>query len=114
MTVPANIAPAPGTLIASVGEERWIAAPVHPKPLPLKALVVLDRRPGGHLSLKKIKDPLAPLMGSLMNFPRTPKRQQTRFELASVLASKTSLWRLTADLDTPPDVLADTLLAGDP
>jgi hypothetical protein len=51
-------------------------------------------------------------MGSLMNFPRTPERQQTRFDLASVLASKTALWRLTADLSVPPDILADTLLAG--
>jgi len=104
--------------ISSLEDERWIAVPVHPEPLPLKALVVLDRRPGLRLSglntnLEKIEDPLAPLMGSLMYFPRSPERQRTRFELASVLASTTALWRLTADLDTPPDVLADTLLAGD-
>jgi hypothetical protein len=105
--------------ISSLEEELWIAVPVHPEPLPLKALVVLDRRPGLQLSglntsLTKIEDPLAPLMGSLMSFPRSPERQRTRFELASVLASKTALLRLTADLDTPPDVLADTLLAGLP
>lgn len=114
MTVPANIAPAPGALIASVDEERWIAVPVHPETLPLKALVVLDRRPGPQTSLEKIEDPLAPLLGSLMSFPHSPERQRTRFELASVLASTTTLWRLTADLDTPPGVLADTLLAGNP
>jgi hypothetical protein len=109
----------PPETISSLEDERWIAVPVHPEPLPLKALVVLDRRPGLRLSglntiLEKIEDPLAPLMGSLMYFPRSPERQRTRFELASVLASKTALWRLTADLDTPPDVLADTLLAGNP
>lgn len=99
--------------ICSLDDEHWIAVPVHPEPLPLKTLVVLDRRPGVPLSLQKIQDPLAPLMGSLMNFPRSPQRQQTRFEIASILASSTALWRLTADLDTPPDVLADTLLAGE-
>jgi hypothetical protein len=118
MTVPAARIPmlreaGPPETISSLDEERWIAVPVHPGPLPLKALVVLDRRPGLQTSLEKIEDPLAPLMGSLMSFPRSPERQRTRFELASVLASKTALWRLTADLDTLPDVLADTLLAGD-
>jgi len=117
MTVPATRIPtlgetSPPETISSLDEERWIAVPVHPEPLPLKALVVLDRRPGLRISLKKIEDPLAPLLGSLMNFPHSPERQRTRFELASVLSCTTTLWRLTADLDTPPDILADTLLAG--
>ena len=126
MTVPATRIStlgesSPPETISSLEDERWIAVPVHPEPLPLKALVILDRRPGsqrsgsrpsGFASIEKIDHPLAPLLGSLMNFPRSPERQQTRFELASVLASKTALWRLTADLDTPPDTLADTLMAG--
>jgi hypothetical protein len=99
-------------IICSLDDEHWIAVAVYPEPLRLKSLVLLDRRPGLQLSLDKIEDPLAPLMGSLMNFPRAPERQRTRFELASTLASSTTLWRLTADMDTPPDVLADTLLAG--
>jgi hypothetical protein len=122
MTVPATRIPtlrqeSPPETISSLEQERWIAVPVHPEPLPLKALVVLDRQPGSqlsglHTSLQKIENPLAPLLGSLMDFPRSPERQRTRFELASVLASRTALWRLTADLDTSPDVLADALLAG--
>jgi hypothetical protein len=99
-------------IICSLDDEHWIAVPVYPEPLRLKSLVLLDRQPGLQLSLEKIEDPLAPLMGSLMNFPHTPERQRTRFELASTLASNTTLWRLTADMDTPPDVLADVLLAG--
>jgi hypothetical protein len=99
-------------IICSLDDEHWIAVAVYPEPLRLKSLVLLDRQPGLQLSLEKIEDPLAPLMGSLMNFPHTPERQRTRFELASTLASNTTLWRLTADMDTPPDVLADTLLAG--
>ena len=115
MTVPATRISMLGELdppktICSLDDERWIAVPVHPQPLPLNAMVVLDRRPGSQTSLEKIEDPLAPLMSSLMDFPRTPERQRTRFELASVLASKTTLWRLTADLDIPPDILSDMLM----
>jgi hypothetical protein len=96
--------------ICAVDDELWVAVPTYPDPLQLKALVVLDRRPGLQTALEKIEDPLAPLLGSLMNFPRFPKRQRTRFELASGLSRATALWRLTADLDTTPDALADTLL----
>jgi hypothetical protein len=105
--------------ICAIDDERWIAVPVHPDPLPLRALVVLDRRPVSQLpepgsgpTLQRIQDPLAPLLGSLMAFPTSPERQRARFELASVLAATTALWRLTAALSTPPDALADTLLAG--
>ncbi len=104
----------PRETICSLEEECWIAVPVYPRPLPLKTLVMLDRRPGAQLSLKKLDNPLAALMGSLMNFPRTSERRRARFEFASILSSTTTLWRLTADLDTPPDAIADTLLAGDP
>lgn len=95
--------------ISSLEDEHWIAVPTYPEPLPLRTLVVLDRRPGSKLSLTKIEDPLAPLMGSLMNFPRTPERQRARFELASVLAARCELLRLTVDISTPPETLADAL-----
>jgi hypothetical protein len=101
----------PRETICAVADERWIAVPTYHEPLPLKALVVLDRRAGHgpETSMEKIEDPLAPLLGALMNFPTTPERQRARFELASTLASASTQWRLTADLDTPPDVLADVL-----
>ena len=77
MTVPATRIPtlrqeSPAETISSLEQERWIAVPVHPEPLPLKALVVLDRQPGLQLSglqtsLEKIENPLAPLLGSLMD-----------------------------------------------
>jgi hypothetical protein len=123
MTVPAARIPslsktAPPQTIASIDDERWIAIPVHPEPLPLKTLVLLDRRPasnrsGPQASLTRIESPLAPLLDALIGFPGTPERQRTRFELASVLSSAAGLWRLTASLDTPPADLADTLLAGE-
>jgi hypothetical protein len=102
--------------ICSIEDELWIAVPVHPGPLPLKALVVLDRLPQPGLavsqaSMSRIEKPLAALMGSLLKFPRTPERERARFELASAMASTAGLWRLTADLRTPADVLADALLS---
>jgi hypothetical protein len=102
--------------ICSIEDERWIAFPVHQAPLPLKAIVVLDRRqeptrPGPQPSLTKIEKPLAALMASMLKFPRTPERERARFEIASTIASTAGLWRLTADPQTPPDVLADTLMA---
>jgi hypothetical protein len=102
--------------ISTIDDECWIAVPVHSQPLPLKALVLLDRRPESELStarpsMTRIESPLAPLLDSLIGFPATPKRQRARFELASDLASTAGLWLLTAELDTPPEALADTLLA---
>jgi hypothetical protein len=121
MTIPVEQVASPSKAatpetICSLADELWIAVPVHPEPLPLKALVVLDRRPaalpaGAQPTLRKIDDPLAPLLNALMSFPRSPQRQRTRFELASTLAHEVALWQLTAELDTPPQVLADMLLA---
>lgn len=98
--------------ICTMQDECWVAVPVHSDPLPLRHLVVLDRRPQARLSLTEIDDPLAPLMGALMNFPRTAERERARFELASVLAATASIWRLTADLDAPVEAIADLLSSG--
>jgi hypothetical protein len=121
VTVPTTSGPSLGGLeapdtIVLIGEERWIAVPTYPEPLPLNALVVLDRRPKSQWpttqpTLAKVDDPLVVLLGALMNFPATPERQRARFELASTLASKAGLWRLAARLDTPAADLADALLA---
>lgn len=119
MTVPVarlavlSEAASPPETICSLENESWISIPVHPEPLPLKALVLLDRGHAAQTSLMRIESPLAPLLDALMGFPDTPERQRARFELASVLANNVGLWRLTAALDTPPDLLANTLMAAD-
>lgn len=95
--------------ICSPPGEHWIAVPTHSQPLPLTTLVVLDRRPGSELSLTRIDDSFPPLMAALLNFPRTPDRARARLELASVLAAQTELLRLTADVSTPVEDLADAL-----
>jgi hypothetical protein len=123
MTVPAAGMPTlsaaePWDTIALIDDERWIAVPAYPEPRPMKALIVLERRPESQWpatqpSLRKIESPLAPLLSALMGFPVTAERQRARFELASALAATVGLWQLTARLDTPASVLADTLLAAD-
>lgn len=123
MTVPAASTAllgtaAPPDTIATIDDELWLAVPAHPQPLPLKALVVLDRLPGSQWptaqpSLARIENPLAALLSALMGFPATPERQRARFELASAIAGTAGLWRLTARLDTPADSLADALLAAE-
>jgi hypothetical protein len=100
-------APAP---ICVLGEESWVGVPTHPEPLPLRSLVVLERRPGARLSLSRVRSPLSHLMSSLMSFPRTRERERARFELASEIAASVGIWQLTAGLDTPPQALAATLL----
>lgn len=102
-------APAP---ICVLEEESWVGVPTHPEPLPLRSLVVLERTPGGRLSLSRVGSPLSHLMSSLMSFPRTRERERARFELASEIAASVGIWRLTADLDTQPQALAATLLEG--
>lgn len=109
---------APKDTIATIGDELWLAVPACPQPLPLKALVVLDRLPSSQWptpqpSLSRIENPLAALLSALMGFPATPERQRARFELASAIAGAAGLWRLTARLDTPVDALADALLAAE-
>lgn len=98
--------------ICVLGQESWVPVSAHPQPLPLRSLVVLERRRGAGLSLSRIEDPLAPLLSSLMSFPRTREREQARFELASEMAASVAISRLTADVDTSPEALADALLEG--
>jgi hypothetical protein len=116
MTIPAarlRAAPTkpPLSSICSVEDEHWIAVPVYPEPLPLAALVVLNRRSGLATTLRRVHMPLAVLMSSFLRFPRTREREVTRFELASALATHVPIWELDADPSVAPAVLADLLMA---
>lgn len=106
MTVPTSTAPLPGEWIATVGEESWVGVPTCPEPVPLAALILLDRRPGGTTGLRRVSDPFGTLIGSLLHFPRTPDRERARFELAAAIASDLPIWRLEADLSADPPTLA--------
>lgn len=106
MTVPTSIAPLPGEWIATVGAESWVGVPTCREPIPLAALILLDRRPGGATGLHPLSDPFGTLIGSLLHFPRTPERERARFELAAAIASNLPIWRLEADLSADPPKLA--------
>lgn len=118
MTVPAArlralseaLAPAVPQLLASPADERWIALPVHPEPLPLAAVVVLNRAPGLDIELRPIEQPLAALLGALLRFPRTPARERSRFEMAGAIAARVPIWRLDADPGVTPGALAEWLI----
>jgi hypothetical protein len=117
MTVPAHRTPllrergcAPRT-IASIGEEDWLPVPVHPSPLPLRALVFLNRKPGLATEMRVADRPLAVLMESLLRFPRTRERERARFELAGTIAEHVPIWQLDADPRVTPAALADALLS---
>jgi hypothetical protein len=97
--------------IATVRNESWIAVPTHPLPLPLRSLVVLNRRPGLATGLHAAEKPLAILMESLLGFPRTHERERSRFEMAGAVAAHVPIWRLDADPSVDPAVLTDLLLA---
>jgi hypothetical protein len=101
----------PPETISSLGEERWIAVPVHPAPLPLAALVVLNRSPDLATGLHRAARPLPALMDSLLRFPRTRARERARFELAGAIAAHVPIWELDADPSAGPDTLAGLLLA---
>jgi hypothetical protein len=97
--------------IATVDGEDWLAVPVHSTPLPLRALVVLDRRTGtARTSIERDEQSLATLLQGLLRFPRTPERERARFELAAQIAEHVPIWRLRADTSTSPAELAELLL----
>jgi hypothetical protein len=97
--------------IGSLADECWIPIPVHPEPLPLKALVVLNRRHGLPTGMRRADNQLAALLGSLLRFPRTPERELARFELAGAISGHVPIWELDADPSVGPGELADLLTA---
>jgi hypothetical protein len=112
MTLPRERSDGIGEPIEEVGQEVWTAVPVTAEPLPLRRLVLLDRRPGVPTSIGRVEQPLAPLMTHLLSFPRTRVRELARFSLASELASHAEIWHLATDVSTSPEELAASVLRG--
>ncbi|HEY3758568.1 MAG TPA: hypothetical protein VGL37_02315 [Solirubrobacteraceae bacterium] len=103
---------APGTpTIATFAQEQWLAVPVHPEPLPLAGVVVLNRAPGLAPALHREAQPLTALLAGLLRFPRTRARERTRFEMAGAIAAHAPVWRLDADPGVSPATLSELLLA---
>ena len=110
MVAGANGPASPPETICALGEECWIASPVHPRPLPLTALVVLNRVPRCTTCMRRAERPLSALMDSLLRFPQTRDRERARFELAGAIAARVPVWELDADSGVEPGALAEVLL----
>lgn len=110
MTLPDH--QARGTVLGRVDDEAWVTLPVAASALPLRRLVLLDRRPGAATDLQHVEYPLAPLMTHFLNFPRTRDREGTRFQLASAISQRAEVWHLVSDVTTAPQELASLALGG--
>jgi hypothetical protein len=99
-----------GAVLAEFDSERWIAvADAAESPVPVRALVLLERRAGAQLSVQRL--PASPLsvVPHLLDSGASPERQARRFELAGDLAEHAPLLRLAAPPDVPAAQLADAL-----
>jgi hypothetical protein len=90
-------------------QERWLAVPTQPTTMPLAAIVLLDRNgdPPGHV--QPVSRTLAPLIASLLRFPPTSAREQTRFEFAGELSERVPMLALSAPPTASPARLVELL-----
>lgn len=114
MTLPGKRAGSFGTRIGETGDEVWLSVPVTPEAVPLQRMVLLDRRPASPVSMRRVKEPLVPLLARFLGFPQVPEREIARFVLASAVASASETWHLAADTKTPPEQLAALAVQGLP
>jgi hypothetical protein len=112
MTVPGAVRRAPGRLLATLGEERWMAVAVHSGPVPLRRIVALDRSGGDRAQSMTEPDPFTMLMRHLLPFPRTPERASGRLELAAATGASVELLRLRARVGCPVEEVAERVLEG--
>lgn len=110
MTLPSDRAI--GTVLGELGKEVWVTIPVASTPIPLRRIVLLNRRSGAATRMQRIEYPLVPLMRHLLNYPRTRERELTRFALASSITSNVEICRVVADVTTSPEQLASMTLDG--
>jgi hypothetical protein len=101
-----------GASVSRVRDEVWAAVPVVPEPIPLRRIVLLDRRRNVGAPTLTAEPPLTVLMRHLLEFPRTAERAASRLSTASAIAEHVEILRLRADVATPPGQLADLALSG--
>jgi hypothetical protein len=112
LTLPGACADGIGQVIGEIGAEVWLSVPVVTDSLPLRRVVLLDRRPGQEPATRAVARSLMPLMTHFLNFPRTRDRELGRFSLAGQLAEDVELVAVEGSLDTPPQELAALALRG--
>jgi hypothetical protein len=112
MTLPAERAGSLGSQIGATGDEIWLSVPVVAEPVPLRRLVLLDRRPAAPVSMRRLTEPLLPLLTHFLGFPQVPERERARFVLAGAIARASETWHLVADTETSPEQLAAFAMQG--
>jgi hypothetical protein len=107
----AERAEALGSLLAELGEERWLAlSDIGDRPRRLAAVVILERAPGKRLEAMRLDSSPLPLAPYMLGLPdEEDERAAARFGLYSDLAESVPLWRLSADSAASAAELADAL-----
>lgn len=102
--------PAAGVVLDTFGDEAWVHAhAVATAPLPLAALVVLERTPARVVSGRRPPPRFAELAGLLLGLGDPPGHRAARLDLLSRVASEAAIVRLeVGPCDTPPR-LADAV-----
>ncbi len=112
LTLPAARADGVGQVIGEIGAEVWLSVPVVTDSLPLRRVVLLDRRDGHEAATRSVSPSVMPLMTHFLNFPRTRDRELGRFSLAGRLAAEVEVVAVEGSLETSPQELAALALEG--
>jgi len=111
MNVPAASDPASrGEILTTLDDGAWVRiANAAPAPVPLAAVVTLDRRPGSDTQIFDVADPAVVLLGLALDSGSSPERQIARLDILGAVASTVPVRQLTADLSTRPADLANMI-----
>ncbi len=102
----------PGEILATLGDEHWVALPRQARdPLALSLVVVLDRRPGaGDPETRPERSPTA-IIGHALDSGPGPERLTRRLDVLARVAREAAIVRLTAGPAASPQALAQVLVA---
>ena len=105
--------PAPeelGTVVADIGDEAWlVASDGATDPVPLRAVVLLDRGDHSEVELTRLSSPV-PLLAHVLHSGSAPAREAARFDMVSTLVQQAEVLALRAPLDAPPAALAEAII----
>ncbi|HEY1776987.1 MAG TPA: hypothetical protein VGG41_12570 [Solirubrobacteraceae bacterium] len=108
MTLPeGEDAPTQAQVLMKLPEERWISAAVAHAPAALRTIIQLDRRPRAVTAMRSAdNDASVVLLSAMLALPRTLERTLSRLDVASALAARCQILKLTASPSATPTELA--------
>jgi hypothetical protein len=99
-----------GTTLAVLAGERWITARDRGRHArPVRAICLLERRPGLALDVQLLPAGPLPLAPYILGLTGDVERERRKFALYADLAGSATLMRLTCDVSVPPADLADVI-----